>query len=160
MTLRSREAILLPVDNETMMIPLEAAIGQEQLRRVSTFMRRRKEIAGIYEREFAELPGIQLLPWTKGSTYTIYSIRLKRPEDRVRILASLRKRGIQGSTILDYVIPGLDCYREKGNSPDLFPHAGNWAASVLNLPNHPSMTEKQARTVVGAVREVVGEMYA
>ena len=160
MKLRSREAIRLPADNETMMLPLEAAIGQEQLRRVSTFMRRRKEIARIYEREFAGLPGIQLLPWPEGSTYTIYSIRLKRPEDRVRMLALLRKRGIQGSAILDYVIPGLDCYREKGNSPDLFPHAGHWAASVLNLPNHPSMTEKQVRTVVGAAREVVGEMYA
>jgi len=160
LTLRSREVIRLPADNETMMLPLEAAIGQEQLRRVSTFMRRRREIAQIYEREFAGLPEIRLLPWTEGSTYTIYSIRLKRPEDRVRILASLRKRGIQGSTILNYVIPGLDCYREKGNSPDLFPRAGDWAASVLNLPNHPSMTEKQVRTVVGAVREIVGEMYA
>ena len=160
MTLRSREAVRLPADSETMMLPLEAAIGKEQLRRVSAFMSRRKEIAEIYEREFAGLPEIQLLPWTEGSTYTIYSIRLKRPEDRVRILASLRKRGIQGSTILDYVIPGLECYREKGYSPDLFPHAGHWAASVINLPNHPAMTEKQVRAVVGSVREVVGEMYA
>lgn len=160
MTLRSREAIRLPADTESLMHPIEAAIGREQLRRVSTFMSRRREIARIYEREFTALPGIELLPWTEGSTYTIYSIRLKRPEDRVRILASLRKRGIQGSTILDYVIPGLDCYREKGYSSELFPRAGNWAASVLNLPNHPSMTEKQIRTVVGAVQEVVGEMYA
>jgi dTDP-4-amino-4,6-dideoxygalactose transaminase len=160
MTLRSREAIRLPADNQTMMLPMEAAIGQEQLSRVSTFMRRRREIAQIYEREFAGLPEVQLLPWTEGSTYTIYSIGLKRPEDRVRILASLRKRGIQGSTILDYVIPGLDCYREKGNSSDLFPSAGNWAASILNLPNHPSMTEKQVQTVVGVVREVLGGMYA
>jgi dTDP-4-amino-4,6-dideoxygalactose transaminase len=160
LTLRSREAIRLPADNETMMLPLEAAIGQAQLRRVSAFMERRREIAQIYEKEFAGLPEIQLLPWTEGSTYTIYSIRVKRPEDRVSILASLRKRGIQGSTILDYVIPGLDCYREKGNSPDLFPRAGCWAASVFNLPNHPSMTKKQVRTVVGAVREVLREMYA
>ena len=160
LTLRAREAIRLPADNQTMMLPLEAAIGQEQLHRVSTFMRRRREIAAIYEREFTGLPEIQLLPWKEGSTYTIYSIRLKRPEDRIRILAYLRERGIQGSTILNYVIPGLDCYREKGYSPDLFPRAGYWAASVLNLPNHPSMTEKQVRTVVGAVREVVGEIYA
>jgi dTDP-4-amino-4,6-dideoxygalactose transaminase len=160
LTLRARESIRLPADNQTMMLPLEAAIGQEQLRRVSTFMRRRREIAAIYEREFLGLPNIELLPWTEGSTYTIYSIRLKRPEDRLRILVSLRKSGIQGSTILNYVIPGLDCYREKGNSPDLFPRAGYWAASVLNLPNHPSMTEKQVRTVVGAVKEVIGGMYA
>jgi len=160
LTLRAHEAICLPTDNQTMMLPLEAAIGLEQLLRVSTFMGRRREIAAIYEREFEGLPEIQLLPWTEGSTYTIYSIRLKRPEDRPRILASLRKRGIQGSTILNYVIPGLDCYREKGYSPVPFPRAGYWAASVLNLPNHPSMTEKQVRTVVGDVREVIGGMYA
>jgi perosamine synthetase len=160
MTLRSRESIRLPADSETMMLPLEAAIGKEQLRRVSTFMRRRKEIADIYEREFAGLPEIELLPWTEGSTYTIYSIKLRRPEDRVRILASLRKWGIQGSTILNYVIPGLECYSEKGYSTGLFPHAGNWAASVINLPNHPSMNGRQVQTIVDAVREVVGEMYA
>jgi len=159
MTLRSREAIRLPADNQTMMLPLEAAIGREQLGRMSMFMRRRREIVQIYERGFAGLPGIQLLHWTEGSTYTIYSIRLKRPEDRVRVLGSLRKRGIQGSTILDYIIPGLDCYRGKGNYSDSFPNASDWAASILNLPNHPSMTEKQVQTVVGVVREVIGGMY-
>jgi perosamine synthetase len=159
LTLRSREAIRLPADNQTMMFPLEAAIGQEQLRRVSMFMGRRREIAAIYEREFFGLPNVELLPWTEGSTYTIYSVRLKYPKDRLRILESLRKHGIQGSTILNYVIPGLDCYREKGSSSDLFPRSGYWAASVLNLPNHPSMTEGQVRTVVRAVKEVFGEIY-
>jgi dTDP-4-amino-4,6-dideoxygalactose transaminase len=159
MMLRAREAIRLPADNQTMMHPLEAAIGKEQLRRVTMFIKRRREIAAIYEREFLGLPNIELLPWTEGSTYTIYTVRLKCPEDRPRILASLRKRGIQGSTIFNYMIPGLDCYREKGYSPDLYPRAEYWTGSVLNLPNHPSMTQRQVDMVIRAVKEVFGEMY-
>jgi dTDP-4-amino-4,6-dideoxygalactose transaminase len=57
------------------------------------------------------------------------------------------------------MIPGLDCYREKGYSPDLYPRAEYWTGSVLNLPNHPSMTQRQVDMVIRAVKEVFGEMY-
>jgi dTDP-4-amino-4,6-dideoxygalactose transaminase len=159
LTLRAHESIRLPSDHETLMLPMEASIGREQLCRVTAFMRRRKEIASIYNREFGGLTGIEPLPWTEGSTYTIYTVKLKRPEDRPRILASLRRVGIKSDTIFHYVIPGLDCYREKGYSPDPFPHSLYWADRVLNLPNHPTMTEKQVQTVVRAVKKIFGEKH-
>lgn len=160
LTLRAREAIRLPSDNQVLMLPMEAAIGMEQLRRVVAFMKRRKEIAAIYNKEFDGLPGIELLPWAEGSTYTIYTVKLKRPEDRPYILASLRNQGILGDTILNYVIPDLECYREKGYSSNPFPHSLYWTDRVLNLPNHPAMKEKQVQTVVRAVKEIFREIYA
>jgi perosamine synthetase len=160
LTLRAQDAIRLPGNHETMMLPMEASIGREQLSRVATFMSRRKEIASIYNREFGGLTAIELLPWTEGSTYTIYTVKLKRPEDRPCILASLRGCGIQGETIFNYVIPGLDCYRERGYSSSPFPRSLNWADRVLNLPNHPTMTEKQVQTVVRALKKILGEMHA
>jgi dTDP-4-amino-4,6-dideoxygalactose transaminase len=87
-------------------------------------------------------------------------VKLKRREDRPRILASLRRYGIQSETTFNYVIPGLDCYREKGYSSSPFPHSLYWADHVLNLPNHPTMTEKQVQTVVRAVKEIFGERHA
>ena len=157
--LRAREAIRLPEDNEVLMLPLEAAIGREQLRRAEDFMKRRLEIASAYGRAFARLSHIEVLPWLEGSTYTIYSIRLKQPDDRFRIMSLMRKQGIQCDTILSYVIPGLDCYREIGFSPDPFPCAHAWASTVINLPSHPSMKDHHVHAVIRAMETTFGDAY-
>jgi perosamine synthetase len=64
LTLRAQDSIRLPNDHETLMLPMEASIGREQLSRVAAFMSRRKEIASIYNGEFDRLAGMELLPWT------------------------------------------------------------------------------------------------
>jgi dTDP-4-amino-4,6-dideoxygalactose transaminase len=157
--LRAREAIRLPEDNDVLMLPLEAAIGRRQLERVSGFMARRREIAGFYNEAFGKLPNLELLPWEEGSTFAIYTVRLKKPSDRDHIIAIMRRSGVQCGTILNYVIPGLECYQERGFSAEAFPHARAWSASVLNLPNHPSMTDRQVQTVIRVMEETFGALY-
>jgi len=157
--LRAREEIRLPEDNDVLMLPMQAAIGGQQLRRVSDFMKRRKEIAESYNHAFQKLPYLALLPWGEGSTFAIYTVRLRRSEDRDRIVSMMRKHGIQCDTILNYVIPGLDCYHDMGFTSDPFPNARSWSESVLNLPNHPSMTDKQVQMVIRAMQETFGALY-
>jgi len=105
------------------------------------------------------LPNIELLNWNEGSTLTIYTIRLKRPLDRPKVISLMRKKGVQCDTILSYVIPGLECYQERGFSAKDFPHARAWSESVLNLPNYPLMTNKQVQKVIRTMEETVGELY-
>ena len=157
--LRAREAIRLPENNDILMLPLEAAIGRCQLERLSQFMTRRREIATQYNEAFRKLPNIELLNWNEGSTLTIYTIRLKRPLDRPKVISLMRKKGVQCDTILSYVIPGLECYQERGFSAKDFPHARAWSESVLNLPNYPFMTDKQVQKVIRTMQETVGELY-
>jgi dTDP-4-amino-4,6-dideoxygalactose transaminase len=157
--LRARETIRLPENNAVLMLPMEAAIGRSQLERLSQFMTRRREIAAQYNEAFKKLPNIKLLNWNEGSTFTIYTIRLKRPLDRPRVASLMRKKGVQCDTILSYVIPGLECYQEIGFSAKDFPHARAWSESVLNLPNYPHMTDKQVQKVIRTMEETVGELY-
>jgi dTDP-4-amino-4,6-dideoxygalactose transaminase len=157
--LRAREEIRLPEDNEVLMLPMQAAIGRQQLHRLSGFMKRRREIAESYSQAFQKLPHLTLLPWGEGSTFAIYTVRLRRPEDRNRIVSMMRKHGVQCDTILNYVIPGLDCYRDMGFTSDPFPHARSWSESVLNLANHPSMTDRQVQMVIRAMQETFGVLY-
>lgn len=153
--LRAREEIRLPADNATLMTGMEAAIGRAQLQRVNDFIRRREEIAGVYARELGALAGVQLLDWPEGSSYAIYAARLNQPATRQQVLGTLRRHGVQGDTTLSYVVPGLECYRAVGYDARPFPNAGAWARSVINLPNHPTMTEAQVSRVVAAARRAL-----
>ncbi|RME49690.1 MAG: DegT/DnrJ/EryC1/StrS aminotransferase family protein, partial [Caldilineae bacterium] len=105
LTLRAREAIRLPADNQTLMLPLEAAIGRAQLRRAPALLHRRREIAAEYARQLGNLPGLHLLPWPDGSTFAIYAARLPSPAARAALLTELRRHGVQGDTVLSYVVP-------------------------------------------------------
>ncbi|MFI5364852.1 MAG: DegT/DnrJ/EryC1/StrS family aminotransferase [Candidatus Binatia bacterium] len=150
--LRARESIQLPGDNRAFMLPLEAAIGRIQLRRVGSFLRRRREIADIYDRELRTVPGIHLLDWPEGSSYAIYAARVDRAEKRAHVLAALRAGGVQGDTTLSYVVPGLACYRARGYDDGAFPNAVAWSRTVFNLPNHPLLTNEQALRCTGVLR--------
>jgi len=140
-----------------LMLPLEAAIGRTQLQRAAGFMHRRREIAAIYSQALGNVPGLELLPWTDGASYAIYAVRLQQPAQRQHVLKSMRQSGVQGDTVLSYVIPSLACYRAQGYTGTPFPQAVAWSQRVLNLPNHPTMSDKQVLRVVRAVREALGE---
>lgn len=149
---RTREAIRLPRDNEVHLTAPAAGIGRAQLKRVSSFLNRRCEIARVYAEALGDLPGLDLLDWPPGSSYAIYAARLREPRERNRVLQILRQHGVQGDTVLSYVVPDLDCYRELGYSSDKSPNASSWARSVINLPNHPSMSRTEVNRTVRAVR--------
>ena len=153
--LRAREAIRLPADNEVFMTPMEAAVGRVQLRRVAQFLERRQQIASVYAHQLRDLPGFDLLTWPDGSSYAIYAARVAKPELRPRMLAAMRRHGVQGDTTLSYVVPGLECYRAHGYGEESFPNATVWARSVINLPNHPTLDDRQVHRVVDAVQNAL-----
>jgi perosamine synthetase len=154
--LRAREAIRLPADTSAFMLPMEAALGSSQLRRVDGFVRGRRAIAATYARELSGLPGLDLLDWPDGSSYAIYAARVRDPRTRERGLAAMRRGGVQGDTTLGYVVPGLPCYRAQGHDAAPFVNAVEWSKRVINLPNHPTMTARQVSRVVDVVRSVFG----
>jgi len=156
---RARETIRLPNDHDMLMLPMAAGMGRAQLQRVAGFIRRRQEIATLYAQELSDVEGLELLPWMAGTSYAIYAVRLRQPTERQSVLTALRQAGVQGDTVLNYVVPGLACYRAAGYVDTPFPQAMAWSKSVLNLPNHPTMTEKQVWRVVRTVRRIFGARH-
>ena len=153
-SLRSRESVRLPKDNQIMMADREAAIGRAQLPRLSAFIKRREEISTIYRRALRDVRGVHLLDWRHGATHTIYALCLDDSLRRAEVLGGLRRRGVQGGAVLDYVVPDLECYRERGSAGE-FPNARAWARQVLNLPNHPTLTDAQVEYCASALRAVL-----
>lgn len=160
LTLRSREMIRLPDDNDVFMTPMEAAIGREQLQRLDDFLRQRRAIAALYNEHVAGIDGVNRLSWPEGSTFAIYAVRLTHPEIRPAVQLGMRQRGIQADTTLSYVVPALPCYRDAGYDGLAFPRSVAWAESVLNLPNHPGIQPQQALHIARSLREAVDQAWS
>lgn len=140
----------------------QCALGISQLRKLPSWIARRREIAGRYDPAFAAIPGVKPLrtvPEAKHA-YHLYVIRLdldRLRADRATVFAALRREGLEVN--VHYMPVHLHpFYRERfGTRPGLCPVAEAAYESILSLPIFPAMTDQDVERVIAAVRKVVVE---
>ena len=136
------------------MTDLAAAIGLAQLPKLPGYNERRRAIAARYD---AELRGVITPQVPPGVThvYHQYTIRVR---ERDAFAERLKERGV-GSAIY-YPIP---VHRQKpfvalGFGTERYPVTERLTAQVLSIPVHPSLTDDEVATVIGAVNEVAAAL--
>ena len=142
------------------MTDIQASLGIHQLRRLDGFIRRRQEIAAMYDNAFSDLPEIRLPAQLPGRNHTfhLYPIRLNADLlqwNRSEFIDELRARNIATSV---HFIPlhRHPLYRDRyGYRPEQFPVAEEIYQGLLSLPLYPKMTDRDAADVIEAVRETV-----
>jgi len=142
------------------MTDVQAALGIHQLRRLDGFIRRRQEIAAMYDAAFSDLPGIILprrLPG-RNHTFHLYPIRLAPGRLRVNravFIQELRARNI-GTSVHFIPLHRHPLYRGRyGYRAEQFPVAEEIYKGLVSLPLYPKMTDEDVVDVVEAVRGVV-----
>ena len=132
------------------MTEIHASIGLAQLAKLPGYNDRRRAIAARYDRE---LRGVITPAVPPGIThvYHQYTIRVNR---RDAFIEQLRERGV-GSGVY-YPIP---VHRQKpfialGYGDLHFPVTERLTEQVVSIPVHPSLTDAEVATVIGAVNEV------
>ena len=136
------------------MTDVHASIGLGQLPKLAGYTARRKEIAARYD---AELRGV-ITPRVRpgvGHVYHQYTLRVARRDE---FAERLRERGV--GTGVYYPIP---VHRQKpflatGYGEQRHPVSELLAEQVLSIPVHPSLTDSEVETVIGAVNETAGEL--
>ena len=142
------------------MTDIQAALGIHQLRRLEGFIRRRREIAAMYDSAFSNLPEILLPPRLPGRNHTfhLYPIRLQADLlelNRAEFIEELRARNI-GSSVHFIPLHRHPFYRERyGCRPEQFPVCEEIYQGLLSLPLYPKMTDRDAADVIEAVRDIV-----
>jgi perosamine synthetase len=136
------------------MTDLAAAIGLAQLPKLSGFNARRREIAARYDRE---LRGV-LTPVARPGVTHVYHQYTIRVRDRDAFAERLKERGV-GSAIY-YPIP---VHRQKpfvalGYDAQRFAVTDRLTDQVLSIPVHPSLSDDEVSTVIGAVNETAVEL--
>ncbi len=131
---------------------LDAAYSLAQFRRVDKMIARRKQIAGIYDRELNGIKHITLPVKKRDHIYQLYIIRIDRNRDG--FARALRDRGIH--TGLHYIpLHLLNYYKNKYNlRVNDFQQALQTYQQVLSLPIYHNMTDSDVEYVCSMVKEV------
>ncbi len=144
------------------MTDVQAALGIHQLRRLDGFVRRRQEIAAMYDSAFSDLPEILLPPRLPGRNHTfhLYPIRLNADLmqfDRSEFIDELRARNI-GTSVHFIPLHRHPLYQERfGYAPEQFPVAESIYRGLLSLPLYPKMSDDDVEDVIRAVRAILRE---
>ncbi|MBI2612540.1 UDP-4-amino-4,6-dideoxy-N-acetyl-beta-L-altrosamine transaminase [Candidatus Kaiserbacteria bacterium] len=137
---------------------MQAALGSSQLRRLNTFITKRRAAASRY---FKLLKGSRLIlppeDSLRSSAWHLFPIRISRGQVKRRdeVFAGMRRRGI-GVQVHHVPVHLHPYYRSLGYKKGLCPKAEQFAASEISLPLYPSITEREQRFIVKTLLQLLG----
>jgi UDP-4-amino-4,6-dideoxy-N-acetyl-beta-L-altrosamine transaminase len=133
---------------------IQAALGISQLKKLDSFVERRRKIADIYNKMFKDNPWFDI-PIEKNyafSSYHLYPIRLKNAykDKKIIIFSKLRERGlgIQTHYIPVYWHP---YYRNLKYKKGLSPVAEDFYQREISIPVYPSMKNSEEQHVISNI---------
>ena len=131
---------------------LDAAFCIAQLKKNDQFIKRRKEIASIYDKELKGTAHISLPIKKRDHIYTRYIIKVDKNRDS--FARELALKGIR--TGLNYIpLHLLSYYKSKYNLRiNDFPVALTNYQQILSLPIYPNLSDSQVMYICDAVKEV------
>lgn len=137
------------------MTDFQAALGLSQLHRLNSFLKRRREIAVIYDKAFTDNLYFDVIEELKDlqSAYHLYPILLKNPKKKKIIFETLRKKGIgvQVHYIPVYFHP---YYQSIGYKKGLCPKAELFYQKEISIPMYPNLNKKDIKYVVNTILAV------
>jgi dTDP-4-amino-4,6-dideoxygalactose transaminase len=142
------------------MTDVAAAMGLAQLSKAERMWRRRTEIAGRYNKAFANVPELQA-PHDRADcqhAWHLYMLRLRLERlriDRAQFIQELKERNI-GTSVHFIPLHLHPYYRETyGYRPEDLPVAFQEYLREVSLPIYSRMGDEDVRAVIDAVIDVV-----
>ncbi len=131
---------------------LDAAFCIAQLKKNNSFIKRRKEIASIYDRELTNTAHISTPVRKRDHIYTSYIIKVDKNRDS--FARELALRGIR--TGLNYIpLHLLSYYKNKYNLRiNDFPVALTNYQQILSLPIYPNLKDDEVLYICEAVKDI------
>jgi len=136
---------------------MSAALGLSQLRRIESFLEKRRKVAELYSQLLRDVRGVRTPVVSPGvrMSWFVYVITLDEPIDRQVVLKALRERQIPVRCyfspihLQNYIRERKDCQIER------LPITESIARRTLALPFHNGLSPRNVEEVVGAVRSAV-----
>jgi len=153
------------VDIGSSFLPSEivAAFLYAQLEEADTITRKRQEIFGYYAEQFESLVsrGFFRIPacpeGCRHNAHLFYIIIQTEREDRERLIAHLKKKGI--GAVFHYVpLHTSPMGRKMGYEEGDLPITEEMSERLIRLPCYYELTREEQDRVIGAVREFFGDL--
>lgn len=135
---------------------VQAAFGLMQLRHIDRLIERRGEIAALYDRLLADVPGVRRLPELPDvrANHSYYPVFIDEtfPVSRDTVYESLRERGVFARRYFYPLLSDMPMYRGLPSAKrSHLPNAARIASQVLCLPIYPALTDAEVHRVVELV---------
>jgi UDP-4-amino-4,6-dideoxy-N-acetyl-beta-L-altrosamine transaminase len=133
---------------------MQAALGLSQLKKLDSFMKRRTEIAKIYDKSLVNLPlKLPVVESHSQSAWHLYMIELTQ-HDRQNIYQQLHAKGV-GVNVHYIPIHLQPYYQNIGFKQGDFPMSEHFYKHALTLPLFPSLTATEQLKVIDSLHEVL-----
>ncbi len=134
---------------------LDAAYALAQLNKTDKFIKRRKEIAKLYEKRLTGVKHITIPPYKDEHIFTQFIVKVSRNRDA--FARALKDRGV--ATGLNYIPLHLLSYYKTKYSIKItaFSNALNNYQHILSLPMYASLTDEEINYVCDQVIDVASE---
>jgi len=135
------------------------ALGVSQLEKAADGIKRRREIADIYDQAFKDIKGIEIVSGSNkdllskgiGHAYHLYVIRIK---NRKQLYNYLRDNNIFAQ--VHYLpVSLMPYYKSLGHKKGDMPVAEKYYEECLSLPMYPTLTVEEQKFVIEKVKEFV-----
>ena len=127
---------------------LPAALAYSQMEKLDRFVKKRKELASLYELLLVDIPRVSTLFVNKEySCYYRFPIRV---DDASFLISKMKEMGVAcGYGVLDgmHQLLGLD----KKN----FPHTERNLKTIVSIPIYPLLSENEVKQVVNRLKQVI-----
>lgn len=123
------------------MTGLQAALGLAQLRKIDKFIRRKREIAKLYQELLGDFVTVQRDPPRGKSIFWLFSILTNKRDE---LAEYLDKNGIETRKFF-YPVHIMPPYTEL--STDRYVVSEKLSSTGLNLPSYPSLSEQEIRLI-------------
>jgi dTDP-4-amino-4,6-dideoxygalactose transaminase len=142
------------------MSEVHAAIGIEQMKKLPTFLQKRKENFDGLEASLSGLDGFRILPQpideTRTSSHYCMGILLepKLVQKRPEIMNQLKAKGIGTSIYYPHPVPHMTYYREKYGNIDC-PNAELISNSIIALPVGPHLSIAEMQEIADGISKIL-----
>lgn len=133
---------------------INAALGESQLKRLDSFITKRRAAAKRYDRLLADTPGLILPAHDDAniqSAWHLYPVRID-PTKRRAVFDHLRTMGV-GVQVHHIPVHGHPYYEKLGYKKGSCPNAECFFESAISLPLFPKLTLVQQQFVVEALQK-------
>ena len=136
---------------------IEAAIGVAQLKKLPTFIEKRRNNAELLTKELKGTRQLYLPNEPRGYRHAwyLYTVRIQKGDSTVRdkIVKDLRKQGVGATVYYPVPIHLMPYYRQFGEYH--LPNTQQLASQTFSLPVHPGLTAKDAEYVAKSVTQTL-----
>ena len=133
------EKIHFPPDYLDLMIPLEAKVGLEQLKKYNDIVSIHQTNAKKYNMLFKDKPSWKLPPIVEGATYSHYVVRVDNRKEEVKKYFAKK---IELGQLIEYSLPHIPSYSKWDNTN--CKNSLTCSMNTINIPIYFSVERKSA----------------